>query len=69
MCGPRGGRARRWKKNNERKIKSQQNLTKRSLFSQQLQGPVYAPIGDDLTTLDDNKPAENANAEIGGGGL
>ena len=31
-------------------------------------GPVYAPIGDDLSTLDDNKP-DNAGGDTGGGGL
>ena len=33
-------------------------------------GPVYAPVGDDLTTLDDNVGASaDAGAQTGGGGL
>jgi len=33
-------------------------------------GPVYAPVGDDLTTLDDNVGASaGAGAQTGGGGL
>jgi len=34
-------------------------------------GPVYAPVGDDLTKLDDqtSSTAESGTAEIGGSGL
>lgn len=39
----------------------------KTLYNPQ-KGPVYAPIGDDLTTLDDNKP-DNAGGDTGGGGL
>ena len=34
-------------------------------------GPVYAPVGDDLTTLDDNRNVAGGggDAQIGGSGL